>query len=205
VCRMALADGDDFCLIVSTRSLQEIDLTGQICADSIGVNIYSGIGGQMDFIRGAALSDGGKVMKESSVGLEVRHRRSHSLPSLVAMEYSPSSRCRRGRTRAEHASCPPSRRARASSRRGTRTRAGDARRAMHCFNNCESIVFLATYCRAHAHWVVTEHGAVNLFGKPLRERARLLISIAHPEDRPALYDAAVKRYGPSFKLEASAL
>ena len=45
---------------------------------------------------------------------------------------------------------------------------------------------------------MTEYGAVNLFGKALRERARLLISIAHPDDRAALYDAAVKRYGKSF-------
>ena len=53
--------------------------------------------------------------------------------------------------------------------------------------------------RAHAHWIVTEYGAVNLYGKALRERARLLISIAHPDDRARLYDAATKRYGPSFK------
>ena len=88
---------------MSSRSLQEIDLTGQICADSIGVNIYSGIGGQMDFIRGAALSDGGKVMKESSLGFEVRRRCSHSLPSLVATGIQPiialPSRTNKGRAR----------------------------------------------------------------------------------------------------------
>ena len=49
--------------------MQEVDLTGQICADSIGPNIFSGIGGQMDFIRGAALSEGGKVDNEAHLGV----------------------------------------------------------------------------------------------------------------------------------------
>ena len=77
--------------VVAVNAALEIDLTGQVCADSIGHRIYSGIGGQMDFVRGAALSEGGKA----------------------------SSRCRRrpraGRSRA---SCPRSSRARASSPRG---------------------------------------------------------------------------------------
>jgi len=46
--------------VVAINSALEIDLTGQVCADSIGHRIYSGIGGQMDFIRGAARSQGGK-------------------------------------------------------------------------------------------------------------------------------------------------
>jgi len=46
--------------VVAMNSAIEIDLTGQVCADSMGHRIYSGIGGQMDFIRGAALSEGGK-------------------------------------------------------------------------------------------------------------------------------------------------
>ena len=46
--------------VVAINSAIQIDLTGQVCADSIGHKIYSGIGGQMDFIRGAALSPGGK-------------------------------------------------------------------------------------------------------------------------------------------------
>jgi len=45
---------------VAINSALQIDLTGQVCADSIGHRIYSGIGGQMDFIRGAAVSKGGK-------------------------------------------------------------------------------------------------------------------------------------------------
>jgi 4-hydroxybutyrate CoA-transferase len=48
--------------VVAVNAAIEIDLTGQVCADSIGHRIYSGIGGQMDFIRGAALSEGGKAI-----------------------------------------------------------------------------------------------------------------------------------------------
>lgn len=46
--------------VVAINSAIEIDLTGQVCSDSVGARIYSGVGGQMDFIRGAALSLGGK-------------------------------------------------------------------------------------------------------------------------------------------------
>ncbi|HEX6124388.1 MAG TPA: acetyl-CoA hydrolase/transferase C-terminal domain-containing protein [Pyrinomonadaceae bacterium] len=46
--------------VTAINSAIEVDLTGQVCADSIGTRLYSGVGGQMDFIRGASLSDGGK-------------------------------------------------------------------------------------------------------------------------------------------------
>ena len=49
--------------------------------------------------------------------------------------------------------------------------------------------------RAHLHWFVTEYGAVNLYGKTLQERARLIISVAHPDHREALDRAAFERYG----------
>ena len=52
--------------------------------------------------------------------------------------------------------------------------------------------------RAHAHWVVTEYGAVNLYGCPLQERARLLAGIAHPDHREALDRAAFERFGSHF-------
>jgi acyl-CoA hydrolase len=52
--------------------------------------------------------------------------------------------------------------------------------------------------RAHVHWIVTEYGAVDLYGKSLQERARLLISIAHPEAREELDRAAFERYGPHY-------
>jgi len=48
--------------MVAINSAIEVDVTGQVCADSIGQNMYSGVGGQMDFIRGASLSEGGKAI-----------------------------------------------------------------------------------------------------------------------------------------------
>ncbi|RZJ35639.1 MAG: acetyl-CoA hydrolase/transferase family protein [Flavobacterium sp.] len=48
--------------MIAINSAIEIDVTGQVCADSIGAKMYSGVGGQMDFIRGAALSEGGKAI-----------------------------------------------------------------------------------------------------------------------------------------------
>ncbi len=48
--------------LVAVNSALQVDLTGQVCADSVGHRIYSGIGGQMDFLRGAALSPGGKAI-----------------------------------------------------------------------------------------------------------------------------------------------
>jgi len=52
--------------------------------------------------------------------------------------------------------------------------------------------------RAHAHWLVTEFGAVNLYGRSLQERARLIIGIAHPDHREALDRAAFERFGPHY-------
>ncbi|PKK87349.1 MAG: 4-hydroxybutyrate CoA-transferase, partial [Candidatus Wallbacteria bacterium HGW-Wallbacteria-1] len=50
----------------------------------------------------------------------------------------------------------------------------------------------------HAHWLVTEYGAVNLYGRSLQERARLMISIAHPSHQDALDRAAFERFGSHF-------
>ncbi len=115
--------------MVSINSAIEIDLTGQVCADSIGPRIYSGTGGQLDFVRGAKLSKGGKA--------------------IIAL----ASRTRNGRPKIVPQLQPGA---------GVVTP------------------------RADVQWVVTEYGAVNLYGKSLQERARLLISIAHPGDREAL-------------------
>lgn len=123
------------------NSAIEVDLTGQICADSIGTRIFSGTGGQLDFVRGATLSEGGK--------------------SITAF----ASRTRKGASKIVPAIHPGG-----------------------------GIVTP----RADAHWIVTEYGSVNLYGKSLQERARLLISIAHPEDREALDRAAFERFGPHF-------
>jgi len=124
--------------MVSINSAIEIDLTGQVCADSIGTRIYSGAGGQLDFVRGAKLSRGGK--------------------SIIAM--------------------------------ASRTAKG-ASKIVPLLQPGAGVVTP----RADVQWVVTEYGSVNLYGKSLQERARLLISIAHPEDREALERAAFERFG----------
>jgi 4-hydroxybutyrate CoA-transferase len=121
--------------VTAINSALEVDLTGQVCADSLGAKIYSGVGGQMDFMRGAALSHGGKPII--------------ALPSI--------------------------------------TSAG-ASRIVPTLKRGAGVVTT----RAHVHWVVTEWGAVNLFGKNLRQRFEALISIAHPNHRPWL-EAEVAR------------
>ena len=116
--------------VAAINSALEIDLSGQVVADSIGFRIYSGIGGQMDFIRGAALSPGGKPII--------------ALPSTAA--------------------------------------GGRVSRIVPSVKPGAGVVTT----RGHVHWVVTEYGAVNLFGLNLRERAAALISIAHPDVRGEL-------------------
>jgi acyl-CoA hydrolase len=116
--------------VTAINSAIEVDLSGQVCADSMGAQIYSGIGGQMDFIRGAARSRGGKPII--------------ALPSTAA--------------------------------------GGTLSRIVAQLRPGAGVVTT----RGHVRWVVTEYGAVNLFGKGLRERAELLIGIAHPDFRPEL-------------------
>ena len=128
--------------VVSVNFATEIDLTGQVCADSIGSRIYSGTGGQLDFVKGARRSPGGK--------------------SIIAMP----SRTKNGKSKLVPILTPGA---------GVVTP------------------------RADAQWIVTEYGAVNLYGKSLQERAKLLISIAHPADREALEEAAFQRFGAHYK------
>jgi 4-hydroxybutyrate CoA-transferase len=116
--------------VVAVNSAIEVDLSGQVVADSIGFRMYSGIGGQMDFMRGAALSPGGVPVI--------------ALPSTAAR--------------------------------------GKASRIVASINPGGGVVTT----RGHVHWVVTEFGAVDLWGKSLRERAEALISIAHPDFRAEL-------------------
>jgi acyl-CoA hydrolase len=120
--------------VVAINSALQVDLTGQVCADSIGRRIYSGIGGQMDFIRGAARSAGGKPII--------------ALPSTAAK--------------------------------------GTISRIAPVLDEGAGVVTT----RGHVHWVVTEYGAVNLHGRSLRERAEMLISVAHPDFRAELERAA---------------
>ncbi|CAF3303544.1 unnamed protein product [Rotaria socialis] len=118
-------------------SALEIDLTGQICSDSLGTIQYSGVGGQMDFMRGAALSKYGK-------------------PIIVL----------------------PSQTSKGVSRIVNTLKEGAG----------------VTATRAHVHYVATEYGVVNLFGKNYQQRAKKLIEIAHPNHREALERAAYKRF-----------
>jgi acyl-CoA hydrolase len=113
--------------VVAINSALEVDLSGQVVADSIGFRIYSGIGGQMDFIRGAALSRGGKPVI--------------ALPATAA--------------------------------------GGRSSRIVMAIKPGAGVVTT----RGHVHWVVTEFGAVDLFGLTLRQRAERLIGIAHPDVR----------------------
>jgi len=119
------------------NSAIEIDLTGQVCADSIGTYQFSGIGGQMDFIRGASLSEGGKPII--------------ALPSITS----------KGETR-----------------------------IVSFLKEGAGVVTT----RGHVHWVVTEYGMVDLFGKNLKQRGRALISIAHPDHREELERSFYERY-----------
>lgn len=123
--------------LVAVNSALEIDLTGQVCSDSIGSYIYSGFGGQVDFIRGAARSRGGKPVI--------------ALPSTA--------------------------------KKGTMSRIAP-------FLQQGAGVVTS---RADVHYVVTEHGVANLFGKNLRQRAEALIAIAHPDFRDELERAAKER------------
>jgi acyl-CoA hydrolase len=124
--------------VTAINSAIEVDITGQVCADSIGDRQYSGVGGQMDFIRGAALSEGGKPII--------------ALPSM--------------------------------------TSSGESR-VVSVLKPAAGVVTT----RAHVHFVVTEHGIADLFGKNLRQRAQALIAIAHPKHRDALAAEARRRFG----------
>ena len=123
--------------MVAINSAIEVDVTGQVCADSIGKSIYSGVGGQMDFIRGASLSEGGKAII--------------ALPSVTKKGVS---------------------------------------RIVPFLKQGAGVVTT----RAHIHYVVTEYGVANLFGKSIQERAKALINIAHPKFREELTKFAKETY-----------
>jgi 4-hydroxybutyrate CoA-transferase len=123
--------------MVAINSALQIDLTGQVCADSIGYNFYSGFGGQVDFIRGAARSEGGKPVM--------------ALPSTA--------------------------------KGGTVSRI-----APHLVEGSG-----VTTSRGDVHYVATEFGIVNLHGKSISERVKMLIGIAHPKFRDELTFFAKQR------------
>ncbi|HVB63695.1 MAG TPA: acetyl-CoA hydrolase/transferase C-terminal domain-containing protein [Nitrolancea sp.] len=124
--------------MVAINSAIEVDLTGQVCASSIGPRVYSGMGGQVDFMRGAALAHGGKP--------------------IIALCSTASG--------------------------GTLSRiVGDLARGA-----------MVTLTQGHVHYVVTEYGIADLYGKSLRDRAREMIRIAHPAFRDELEETARIRH-----------
>ena len=124
--------------VTAINSALQVDITGQVCADSLGRKFYSGVGGQVDFVYGASLSKGGKAII--------------AMPSITNKGVS---------------------------------------------KICDTLLPGAgvVTTRNHMHWFVTENGAVDLYGKSLQERARLLISVAHPSAQEELDRAAFERYG----------
>lgn len=128
--------------VTAINSAIAVDITGQVCADSIGTKHFSGVGGQIDFIRGAGYSEGGKPII--------------AIPSVTAKGVS----------------------------KITPTL-------------IEGSGVVTT--RANIHWLVTEYGAVDLYGHTLQDRAKMIISIAHPDHRETLDKAAFERFGPHYR------
>ncbi len=124
--------------MTAVNSAISIDLSGQVCADSIGWRLYSGVGGQMDFIRGAALAPEGLPII--------------ALPSTAA--------------------------------------GGTVSRITPFLVEGSGVVTT----RAHVRIVVTEFGCADLYGKSIKERARALIQIAHPDFRDELTAQARKTH-----------
>jgi len=129
--------------VTAINSAIEVDITGQVCSDSIGTYHFSGVGGQMDFVRGASLSEGGKPII--------------ALPSITAKGIS---------------------------RISAQLKPGAG----------------VVTTRAHAHYIVTEYGVAYLYGKNMKQRAKALIEIAHPNHREALEKAAFQRF-KSYEFE----
>lgn len=123
--------------VTAINSAIEVDVTGQVCADTIGIRQYSGVGGQMDFIRGASLSERGKPII--------------ALPSVTSK--------------------------------------GESRIVSMLKPGADVVT-----TRAHVHYIVTEYGIANLYGKNLRQRAKALIEIAHPDHREKLEKEALARF-----------
>ncbi|MCB0448896.1 MAG: acetyl-CoA hydrolase/transferase family protein [Confluentibacter sp.] len=129
--------------VTAINSAIEIDITGQVCADSIGPRMFSGVGGQMDFMRGAALSKGGKPI------IAVNSTTQKGVSKIVPM---------------------------------LKQGAG------------------VVTTRAHARFVATEYGVAELFGRSLKERAKALRDIAHPDHREELDKAIFERFGSSVMI-----
>lgn len=127
--------------MTSINSAIQVDLSGQVCADSLGDRIYSGVGGQIDYVYGSSRAKGGKAI--IAMPTVTRKGISKIVPSL-------------------------------------------------------DLGSGAVTTRNHIHWFITEFGAVNLYGKSLQERARLIISVANPQVQEKLDEAAFKRFGSHY-------
>lgn len=127
--------------VTAINSAIQVDVTGQVCSDSIGTKFYSGVGGQIDFIRGASMSPGGKPII--------------AMPSITPRGIS---------------------------------------KIASVLNLGAGVVTT----RSNMHWLVTEYGAVNLYGRTLQDRAKLLIGIAHPDHQETLDREAFERFGSHY-------
>ena len=124
--------------MVSINSCVQVDLTGQVCSESVGLRQISSVGGQVDFVRGARMSRGGL--------------------SIIAM--------------------------------ASTAKKGMVSKIVPFLDQGSAV----TTNRNDVMYIATEYGAVNLQGKNLRQRARLLISIAHPDFRPSLVEEWERRF-----------
>jgi acyl-CoA hydrolase len=131
--------------VTAINSAVQVDITGQVCSDSIGTKHYSGVGGQIDFIRGASMSPGGKPII--------------AMPSV--------------------------------------TKKGQSKFAPTLHQGAGVVT-----TRSNMHWLVSEFGAVNLYGQSLQKRAKLIISIAHPDHQEELDKAAFARFGSHYHFIA---
>lgn len=133
--------------MVSINSALQVDLTGQVCADSIGPRFYSGVGGQVDFVRGAARSKGG-------------------MPIIAMLSTAKN---------------------------------GTISRIVPMLTEGAGVIT----SRNDVHYVATEYGVADLFGRTIKDRAQQLIDIAHPDFREELAEAAEKLYHvPRFVVPA---
>lgn len=121
-------------LMTSINSALQVDITGQVSAGSIGTNLYSGFGGQVDFVRGASRAKGGKA--------------------VIAL--------------------------------ASTAKSGTISRIVSCLALGSGVVTT----RGDVHYIVTEYGIAQLYGKTVRERAQALIAIAHPDFRDKLAQEA---------------
>lgn len=124
--------------MVSINSCVQVDLTGQVCSESVGLRQISSVGGQVDFVRGASMSRGGK--------------------SIIAISST--------------------------------ARGGKVSKIVPFIDNGSAV----TTNRNDVMYIATEYGAVNLQGKSLRQRAKSLIEIAHPDFRQELAEEWERRF-----------